>query len=527
MELHEENPFKIRSYANAYMTLRKIETPLATIPYDELQEIKGVGKAIADKINELLETGELKTYKKYADITPPGVIEMLDIKGLGPKKIKIIWQDLGAESIGELILACNENRLVALKGFGLKTQDKILKQLEYYVDSQGKFLFANLESAAKTVLNELQKSFPDFKFELTGGIRRLNPIVEKIEILTTLQNIDDLVSSTIAITPNEEATNLEYNGLPIEFIVSTPENFGKDLFINNSSEEFVEECGDIPSFETEIEVFDALNIQFTPPEYRESSVAYEQAKNNSIPSLIEFEDIKGVVHNHSTYSDGINTLKEMADACQKAGYEYLVISDHSQAAFYANGLTEDRVLQQFDEIDTLNKSYTDFKIFKSIECDILNDGSLDYDDDFLNGFDMVIASVHSNLNMDEEKATNRILKAIENPKTHMLGHPTGRLLLAREGYPIDHMKIIDACAENSVAIEINANPLRLDLDWTWLPYALEKGIKISINPDAHSVDQIAYIYYGVCVARKGGLTQENCINSWSLDVFQKWVNSLS
>jgi DNA polymerase (family 10) len=254
-------------------------------------------------------------------------------------------------------------------------------------------------------------------------------------------------------------------------------------------------------------------VQSIPPELRDSVWPIELARQNALPVLIEEADIRGVVHTHSTYSDGINTVRQMAEASRERGYEYLVMSDHSQAAFYANGLKADRVREQWREIDALNEEMAPFRILKGTECDILSDGSLDYDEELLAGFDLVIASVHSNLNMDEERAMERLLAAIANPYTNILGHPTGRLLLSREGYPIDHAAVIDACAEHRVAIELNANPYRLDLDWSWVPYAVERGVKVSINPDAHSTGGIDDIHYGVLAARKGGLRKVDCLNT--------------
>ena len=280
---------------------------------------------------------------------------------------------------------------------------------------------------------------------------------------------------------------------------------------------------DFKALAEEENVFEKANLPFIAPELREQDWGFELAKNNQLPALIELEDIKGVVHNHSTYSDGINSLQEMAEATRDAGYEYLVMSDHSKAAFYANGLKEDRLYQQWAEIDALNTQMAPFKIFKSIESDILNDGSLDYPEAILKQFDLIIASVHTNLRMDEEKATQRIITAVENPYTTILGHPTGRLLLSRKGYPIDHKKVIDACAANGVSIELNANPYRLDIDWTWIPYAREKGVLISINPDAHNVQGIHDIKYGVFAARKGGLTKEGCLNAKGLAEFSTFL----
>lgn len=525
MELHKENPFKIRSYSNAYLSLRKIEKPFTETPMEEIASFKGVGKAISDKIQELIETGELKTYKRYEEITPPGVVEMLGIKGFGPKKINTIWKELEIETIGELLYACNENRLIDLKGFGMKTQNTLRKQLEYYLDSQGKYHYDSVAHHAKELVTKIRTEFPDEKIELTGLVRRMMPEVKGIEVLATIPD-DKIIAAIEGLEMNEDGTLLVFESYPVFLYEVSKSEFGNQAFKLNSGEQFLECIKSIPEGENEETVFESLGISYVHPEYRESATAFEQAKSNTLPSLIELSDIKGVVHNHSTYSDGLHSVDEMAKECMRLGYEYFVISDHSKAAFYANGLQEDRVLQQMEEVDNLNQGYDDFRIFKSIECDILNDGSMDYGDDFLKEFEIVIASIHSNLKMDMQKANSRLIKAIENPNTHILGHPTARLLLAREGYPINHALIIDACAANNMIIELNANPARLDLDWSWIPYALEKGVKISINPDAHSKDQIRYIEAGVCAARKGGLTKEMCLNAMNRDEFAKWVASL-
>ncbi len=271
-------------------------------------------------------------------------------------------------------------------------------------------------------------------------------------------------------------------------------------------------------YKTEEEIYQALKLQYIEPELREGLNEVEFAKENKIPKLIELSDLKGILHNHSTYSDGVHSLKEMADYCKELGYQYLGICDHSKSAFYAQGLNEERVWQQQMEIAKLNKGYGDsFKILSGIESDILNDGNLDYAEDVLKTFDFIVASVHSNLKMTEEKATERLIKAIENPYTSILGHPTGRLLLARPGYPINHKKVIDACAANKVSMELNAHPYRLDIDWRWIWYCLEKNVMVSINPDAHHMEGYHDMKYGVCVARKGMLTKEMCLNALDLD----------
>ncbi|AEE53221.1 DNA polymerase/3'-5' exonuclease PolX [Haliscomenobacter hydrossis] len=535
MELYGENPFKIRSYQNAYLTLRKLDRPLAEMEATEIAAIKGVGQAIAEKIRELLDTGKMSTLQQYLDKTPDGVQEMLRIKGFGPKKIKVIWEEMGIETIGELLYAVNENRLLELKGFGEKTQNELRQQLQYFLKSRNQFHFASLEAEGQDILQKLQTALPGVKVEFTGAFRRHANILESIDIL---------VGSTAGLDAQLEALGLQNwqvqadhcsgsssNEYPVRIFQCSAADFGSKQFKYSAAPVFMQAFleqnpgQDFRDIAEETEIFKKAGLPFIPAELREEPWAIVQAKTTGVPTLLETTDIKGVVHTHSTYSDGLNTLSEMAEYSKQLGYEYLVISDHSKAAFYANGLQPERVLSQMEEIDALNKTLAPFRIFKGIECDILNDGSLDYTEDILAKFEVVIASVHTNLRMDEAKATQRVIKAVENPYTRILGHPTGRLLLSRQGYPLDHQKVIDACAANGVAIELNASPYRLDVDWTWIPYALEKGVMISINPDAHSKQGIHDIHYGVLSARKGGLTAAQCLNAKGVNNFVMWIES--
>lgn len=534
MELHLENPFKIRSYSSAYITLRKLPTPLGEMTDEEIIGLKGIGKNIAAKIRELLTTGELETIKKYEAMTPDGVRDMLQVKGFGPKKIRSIWKDLGVETVGELLYACNENRLVELKGFGQKTQEDLRQKLEYFLRSKGKFLYADMENVALSVLEFLQQKLPEAKVELTGAIRRRCNVVEKIEILIGQDdNISQIVEGQLLTELNFKDNCLHAKtaeGHPVRIYQCKKSEFGSKQFRFTASEEFMtaflkmNEKVDFRGMENEAGVFEKAALPYLEPELREQPWALDLAAKSNVPNLLEEKDIRGIVHAHSTYSDGLASLREMAEHTKSLGYSYLGITDHSKAAFYANGLKEDRLFEQWAEAEALNTEMAPFRVFKGIESDILNDGSLDYDEEILKQFDFIIASVHSNLRMDEEKATNRILKAVENPYTTILGHPTGRLLLSRQGYPIDHLKIIDACAANGVAVELNANPYRLDLDWTWIPYALEKGVLVSINPDAHSTGGIKDIRYGVLSARKGGLTAETCLTCFDADQFSAYIS---
>lgn len=519
MELHKDNPYKIRSYQNAYIQLRKIGAPLAEMTDEEIGKIKGVGKSLVSKIREILNTGSFIALNEYLNKTPHGIQEMLKIKGFGAKKVRVIWTDLGAETLGELLYACNENRLIALKGFGHKTQIDLKKKIEYYLQSKDKFHYATLEVEALQLIQYLQKKLPKATIELTGAMRRRCTIVKKIELIIghdeTIDGVFDKKNAKLNDQKDSQYVISTVNDFPAVIYHYPTNQFGSKQFLHTGSREFLDavvaknQGVDFSGMATELEVFEKANLSYIEPELRENADYIDKAN----PQLIEENDIKGVVHSHTTYSDGLHTLREMAEYSKSVGYEYIVITDHSKSAFYANGLKPERVLAQMAEIDALNAELAPFKIFKGIESDILSDGSLDYDEDILKRFDIIIASVHSNLKMDKEKATTRLINAIKNPHTTILGHPTGRLLLSREGYPIDHKAVIDACAEHNVVIELNANPYRLDMDYEWIPYAMEKGVKISINPDAHSKEGIHHIRYGVLAARKGGLTKDMCYNA--------------
>ena len=523
MELHGDNPYKIRSYQNGYIQLRKLGTPLVDMTDAEIGKIKGVGKSLVGKIREIINTRTFEALTTYLDKTPVGIQDMLNIKGFGAKKIKMIWKDLGAETLGELLYACNENRLIALKGFGYKTQLDLKKKIEYYLQSRDKFHYGTLEPNALELVERLQKKLPNATVQLTGAIRRRCTILNRIEIIIgSDEAIDGVFDKKYAqlIEQQENKYAIKTSGdFPATIYHYSLVEFGSKQFLHTGSNAFLKGLVaakpdiDFSNLATETEVFEKAGLSYIEPELRENETIIPFAQTNTLPTLVEESDIKGVIHSHSTYSDGLHTLREMAEYTKAQGFEYLVITDHSKSAFYANGLKPDRVLEQMAEIDALNQELAPFKIYKGIESDILNDGSLDYDDEILAKFDFIIASVHSNLKMTEEKANARLLGAIANPFTTMLGHPTSRLLLSREGYPIDHKQIIDACAENNVAIELNANPYRLDIDWTWIEYAMSKNVKISINPDAHSTDGIHDIRFGTLAARKGKLTKEMCFNS--------------
>jgi DNA polymerase (family X) len=538
MELHDENPFKVKSLANAAFKVDKLPYRIAGKSLAEMEKIDGVGKSTAAKIVELLETGAITELTDLLAATPEGIVEMLGIKGIGPKKIGVIWHELGIETVGELYYACNENRLIEAKGFGLKTQEEIVKVIEFRMASNGKFLYAQVDTVAGELFQKLKDILPDAILSYTGEFRRCCEIINELSFLVGSSDVrttvETLTQSDILqnITVNEHHINGEtLTGLLVDIAVVNKRIFHHELFTKTGTEDHVKAVitrisEDIRDAESEEAIYEKAGLAFMPPELREGDTFIEKAAAHSLPQLITYQGLKGSLHNHSTWSDGVNTLEEMALYCRDhLKLEYLGMCDHSKSAFYAKGLSIERVLQQHEEIDHLNKKLTGFHIFKGIESDILNDGSLDYPDEILQRFDFIVASVHSNLKMDNDKATTRLIKAVENPYTTILGHPTGRLLLSRKGYEFDYKKVIDACATNNVVIEINANPLRLDLDWRWHQYALDKGVKLSINPDAHRVEGFLDMHYGVLAARKGGLYKEMCLNAFSLEEVKKEFES--
>ncbi len=544
MDIHGENAFKTKTYSIAAYNIDRLPMQLRDTPRENLFSIKGIGESVGRKVIELLDTSSMGVLTEYLEKTPTGVVEMLRIKGLGPKKINMIWKDMGIESIGELLYACNENRLSLVKGFGGKTQANIIEAIEFYLQQQGRFLYSEILELLPQVKTYIEKIFHPSPVALTGSFRRQNLIIDELEFVVQASNSVVKPKFETAVPPElleEKDDQLVYklrNGLRLRLHTGLTETMKKHFLLSGSSEfneaflkVFPEKIFDVPLREDDSIIFKNAGIPFIPSPLRESPAIIETAQRGELPVLIQPGDVKGLIHSHSNWSDGSNTIEEMAAELIKRGYEYLVISDHSKAAFYANGLSEERIREQHAQVDQLNTKFAAeakggkaFRIFKSIECDILSDGSLDYSDDILSTFDLVIVSVHSNLKMTEEKATARLLKAISNPHARILGHMTGRLLLSRGGYPVDHKKIIDACAEKQVVIELNAHPRRLDIDWQWIQYALSKGVLISINPDAHSLEGFNDVQFGVLAAQKGGLTKEHNLSSYGLEEFEVFVN---
>jgi DNA polymerase (family X) len=535
MEIHGENSFKTKTYSIAAYKIDQLTVELQTLSAEKIFSINGIGDAIGKKIIELIETGNMKVLDDLLSKTPEGILEMMKIKGIGPKKISIIWKDMNVENIGELLYACQENRLSLLKGFGKKTQDNVIDSIEFYLKQQGNYLYAQVEDLAIQIEQLLGKIFASNTIKIFGAFVQQHETLEALEYVIPFP--EEIILEKLF--PHKEFVFLQkhddyllykyIDGINIKLFSVDKNNLLKKVFELNSSNEFIEAfykiCGQekISISANEQEIFSIAGMQFIPAYLREKSAILEIAAKNGIPAVIQPGDIKGIIHCHSNWSDGSNTVEELAKSCISAGYEYLVLSDHSKSAFYAQGLSEERISAQHQLVDELNAKLSPFKIFKSIESDILNDGNLDYNNNILSTFDLVIACVHSNLKMSEEKAMMRLLNAIENPYTIILGHMTGRLLLSRKGYPVDYKKIIDACAAHNVVIEINAHPRRLDMRWQWLEYAVSKNVLVSIDPDAHSIGEFTNTRYGVLVAQKGMITPRQNLSSFSLQEFENFL----
>jgi DNA polymerase (family 10) len=540
LEIKGENPFKSRAYYNAAKTLSAIDDLDEVIQEKKLKEIKGIGEAIAGKVEEYVETGRMAYFEELKKQLPESLLELLQIPNLGPKKIKVLFDDLGVTNVGELEYACKENRLVGLPGFGEKTQEKILRGIEFVKRHKGEYLVGDVYPLAYDIKEKIQAVAKGDTVEVCGSIRRRKEIVRDIDILvgggdsrsiisffTSLPEVEEIIVS------GETKTSCRLkSGIEADLRIVNKEEFPYALMYFTGSKEHnvklrgiakkkgfkLNEYGlfdgeKLVTLNSEEEIYHMLDLAYIAPELREDTGEIEVAGRGELPRLIEMSDIQGTFHIHTEFSDGIDSIEKIVQTAKRLEFTYIGISDHSKSAYYAGGLKVEDLYRQWEIIDTLNARETDFHIFKGIESDILPDGSLDYDAEILERFDFVIGSIHSSFHLKKHEQEARIVKAMESPYMTILGHPTGRLLLSREGYDIDMRMIIDTAARTNTIIELNASPYRLDIDWRYMKYAKEKGVMISINPDAHAAAGLAEIFYGIGIARKGWQEKKDILNT--------------
>jgi DNA polymerase (family X) len=552
LELKGENPFKTRAYINAARTIETLDESLEKLIADgRLGQIKGIGEALQQKITELVTTGKLAYYEDLKAATPPGLIAMLEIPGLGPKKIKALHDELRIESVEQLEKACQENRIAGLKGFGEKTQTNILEGINRRRSYASKHLYSIALLEAETLLEALRLHGAVTRCDAAGSLRRHREVVGDIDLLASskypAEVIDYFVQQPgiekVIVRGDTKTSVLLAEGLQCDLRVVDDAEFASALMYFTGSKQHnivlrqraidrglrLNEYGLFRSSTetrdpalrlecpTEEEIYQQLGLHYIPPELREDMGEFAVAEKEPVPRLVEWSDLKGSLHNHSTWSDGHQSLEEIAKSMQELGLSYWGITDHSKSSFQANGLDAARLRQQIKEVHAINEKLAaegnDFRLLTGAEVDILKSGELDFPDDLLAELDVVVASVHSSFSQSEAETTARIIRAANNPYVHMLGHLTGRLLLEREAYKVDQHAVIDACAEAGTWIELNASPYRFDLDWRLWPYAKSKGVKCVINCDAHRFEQVGYLRLGAGIARKGWLTKRDVINT--------------
>ena len=551
LELEAENPFRVRAYRNAAIALLNLDEDLQKIVKEErLTELPGIGDDLAEKITTLVKTGRLPFYEKLKKAAPPGVSELMQIQGLGPKKIMVLYKKLKIHSIKALKEACLKDKVAKLSGFGKKTQENILNAITHREVYSQRHLWWDAMAIATPLLEGLRKLKEVKKVEIAGSLRRKLETIGDLDILVASSKPKPIMNWFIShplvasvLTKGEAKSSVRLKkGIQVDLLIVPEEQFGSALcYLTGSKEHSIRirqralkkgwtlnEWGlttkkkTIQHMETENALYKALGLSYIPPELREDRGEIEAAEKGKLPKLVEEEDIRGTFHNHTSASDGKNTLQEMVSAAQKLGWEYIGISDHSKSSFQANGMDEKRLHKQEEQIRELNgsKKFRPY-VFAGVECDILPNGTLDFSNEVLKKLDYVIVSVHSVFNQDEKTMTKRLIRAIEHPYSTMVGHVTGRILLKREGYRVNLPKVIDACIANGKIMELNASPMRLDMDWRLWHSASEKGLLCAINTDAHSVDHLEFFRAGVNAARKGWLEKKHIINTLSLKEMRK------
>ncbi|MGB0328681.1 MAG: DNA polymerase/3'-5' exonuclease PolX [Akkermansiaceae bacterium] len=551
LELKGENPFKTRAYRNGAEIVQNFDGDIVALAAnDQLKGIKGIGDALQQKLNELASTGTLAFHQNLRDEFPPTLFELFELQGLGPKKIKALYDQLGISSIALLKEACQGPEISKLSGFGAKTVEKILAAIENREKFADRFRLGDVAPLAETLLERLRDHPEVHRSSIAGSYRRSKETLHDLDFLVATGKPAELtafftsfpeVHEIIAQGDTKASIRLE-NGLQCDLRAVSNDHYPFALqYFTGSKEHNVELRslarkqglslneydftgeGEIPEIREESDIYRTLGLDWVPPELRENRGEIEAASENKLPNLVELEQLRGTFHNHTTASDGKNTLAEMTEAARDLGLQYLGIADHSKSSFQANGLNEERLEKQIEDIATLNESFDDFALLSGNEVDILKDGSLDFDDSLLAKLDYCVASVHNAFTLSEDDMTARLIRAMENEHVTMLGHLTGRLLLKRDPYAVNIEKIIDCAAETRTVIELNCNPWRLDMDWRWWHRARDKGVLTSLNPDAHATSQLQFLAYGIRLARKGWLRREDVLNTRSLTEVREWL----
>lgn len=546
LELKGENPFKVRAYVNAVRALETLGEPVELlVAENRLDEVDGIGKAIAGKIGTLVRTGRLPQYDELRESFPPDILLLFELQGLGAKKIKAIYDALKISSLSALERACRDGRIAGLPGFGEKSAVNILAAIDHRKKNAGTFLLGDVAGVAQRLLDDLRSHPEVLHAEIAGSYRRAKEVVHDLDLIVATREPQlvsedfaghEFVERVLAAGATKTSVVLK-SGLQCDLRVVSAAEFPFAIQYFTGSKEhnvrlrgralergwslneyrFSEAEGrklvePLPEVREEADIYKALGLRWIPPELREDRGELAAAEQGALPRLIELHNLRGTFHNHTTASDGRATLEQMAAAAMELGLQYLGIADHSKSSVQANGLDAARLAEQRVEIDRMNAQFDGFRLFAGTECDILKDGSLDFPDDVLATLDFVVASVHASFTLSEAEMTKRIIRAISNPHVTMLGHITGRLLTSRDPYKVDVPAIIEAAAETGTIIELNANPRRLELDWRWWPLAKEKGVKCSINPDAHSTRGLQDLAFGIRIARKGWLTRDDVVN---------------
>ena len=555
LEIKGENPFKTRAYRNGAETVRNFDGDIvAKAKENDLDGIKGIGKALQEKLHELASTGKLVFHENLRGEFPEGLFDLFGIQGLGPKKVRALYDKLGIDSIDSLKKACTDGSIAELPGFGKKSIEKLLESITLKEEFADLFRLGDIYHIADSMLEQLRQHPDTLRVEIAGSYRRSKEILHDLDFLVATptpakmtQYFSELpeVASVIVCGDTKASIRLE-NGLQCDLRAVSNSQFPFALQYFSGSKEHnvalrsralkhgwsLNEYGftpkdkstpGAPAVKEEADIYRVLGLDHVPPELRENRGEIEAAEKGELPRLIELENLRGTFHNHTTASDGKNTLEEMAEAARDHGLQYLGISDHSKSQFQANGLYADRLLRQVEEIQKLNQGYDDFQLFSGTEVDILKDGTLDFEDSVLEQLDYTVASIHGSFQLPEKEMTERIIRAMENPHVTMIGHLTGRLLLRRNGYAVNVEKIIDCAAETGTIIELNCNPRRLDMDWRHWHRARDKGVMTSINPDAHSTEQLHYLAFGIRLARKGWLRREDVLNCMNLQEVKSWL----